>query len=116
GNMGQPMALNLLRAGFGLRVWNRTPSKAAPVVQEGAEAARHSSEVAERGGIVCSIVADDAALEQVCLDSPSFVEKLSPGGVHVSMSTISPATARMLAEQHARHNVTYVAAPVFGRP
>lgn len=116
GNMGQPMALNLLRAGFNVRVWNRTPAKADSLVKEGAEAVPHSGDVAGGGAIVCSIVADDAALEQVCLDSPSFIEKLSPGGIHVSMSTISPATSRMLAEHHARHNVAYVAAPVFGRP
>ncbi len=116
GNMGQPMALNLLRAGFRLRVWNRTAGKAGAVVENGATLAAHSSEVAERGGVVFTMVSDDRALEQICLDEPSFIERLAPGGIHVSLSTISPATSRTLAEHHAQHNVAYVAAPVFGRP
>lgn len=116
GNMGQPMALNLLRAGYQLRVWNRTAAKAEPLLKNGATLAPHPSEVAERGGVVFTMVADDHALEQICLDEPSFIERLGPGGVHVSLSTIAPATSRMLAEHHSRRHVAYVAAPVFGRP
>lgn len=116
GNMGTPIAANLLQAGYGLRIYNRTSSKAAPLVAKGATLVPDAAAVAESGGIVLTMLADDRALEDVCLPPQSFVERLGPGGVHISMSTISPATARRLAEHHAKHNVAYVASPVFGRP
>ena len=67
-------------------------------------------------GIVLTMVADDRALEDLCLASGSFVERLGSGGIHISLSTIAPATAERLAEHHAKYGVTYLASPVFGRP
>lgn len=116
GNMGAPIAANLLKAGYGLRVYNRTTSKAAPLVAHGATLAASAADVAQPGGIVLTMLADDRALEDLCLPAQSFVELLGPGGVHISLSTISPATARRLAEHHAKHKVDYIASPVFGRP
>jgi 3-hydroxyisobutyrate dehydrogenase-like beta-hydroxyacid dehydrogenase len=116
GNMGEPIAANLMAAGHALRIYNRTPAKAAPLVAKGATLAKHSAEVASPGGTVFTMVADDRAIEELCLSPGSFVEKLGPGGIHVSISTISPAVARRLAEHHAKHEVEYVASPVFGRP
>lgn len=116
GNMGEPIAANLLSAGFQVRVYNRTASKAAPLVQKGAKLVSSPADVAVSGGIVMTMLADDHAVEEVCLAEPSFVEKLGPGGVHVSLSTILPATARSLAEHHKKHGVQYVGSPVFGRP
>jgi 3-hydroxyisobutyrate dehydrogenase-like beta-hydroxyacid dehydrogenase len=116
GSMGLPIASNLLLAGYALRVYNRTASKSAPLVEKGAEAATNPADVAIPGGVVLTMLADDRALEQVCLPDGSFVQRLGPGGVHISLSTIAPATARHLAEHHAKFGVNYVAAPVFGRP
>jgi len=116
GNMGEPIAANLMAAGHALRVYNRTASKAVPLIAKGATPAKHPAEVASEGGIVFTMVADDPAIEELCLSPGSFVERLGPGGVHVSLSTISPAAARRLAEHHARHRVDYVGSPVFGRP
>jgi len=116
GNMGEPIALNLLEAGYGLRVYNRTPSKMTPVAAKGALVAKTVAEVASPGGIVLTMLADDRAVEDVCLSPGSFVERLGAGGVHISLSTIAPATARRLSTQHAKHKVEYLASPVFGRP
>lgn len=116
GNMGEPIAANLQRAGFGLRVYNRTASKAAPLVAKGAVQVASPAEVAQLGGIVLTMLADDRAVEEVTLPERSFVEKLGAGGIHLSLSTIAPATARRLAEHHAKYKVEYVASPVFGRP
>jgi 3-hydroxyisobutyrate dehydrogenase-like beta-hydroxyacid dehydrogenase len=116
GNMGEPIAANLLRAGFGLRVYNRTAAKAAPLVAKGAAQVTSDVEVAQAGGIVLTMLADDRAVEEVTLREHSFVERLGAGGIHISLSTIAPATARRLAEHHAKYKVEYVAAPVFGRP
>jgi 3-hydroxyisobutyrate dehydrogenase-like beta-hydroxyacid dehydrogenase len=116
GNMGEPIALNLLEAGYELRVYNRTPSKVAPLVAKGALAAKSAADVASPGGIVLTMLADDRALEELCLPPGSFVDKLGAGGMHISLSTIAPATARRLAAHHAKHRVEYLASPVFGRP
>src|ERR1035437_4149511 len=116
GNMGVPIALNLMRGGYEVRVYNRTAAKAQPLVEQGAKLAAQAGDVAVPGGVVFSIVADDRALEEVCMAKPSFVERLGQDGVHVSMSTVSPAISRRLAERHAKHGVAFVAAPVFGRP
>jgi 3-hydroxyisobutyrate dehydrogenase-like beta-hydroxyacid dehydrogenase len=116
GNMGAAIAANLLKAGFGLRVYNRTASKAAPLTAKGATLASSPADVAQPGGIVITMLADDRALEEVSLAGQSFVERLAPGGLHISLSTISPATARRHAEHHAKYKVDYLASPVFGRP
>lgn len=116
GNMGAPIATNLLQAGYGLRIYNRSAAKAAPLAAKGATLATSATSVAEAGGIVITMLADDRALEDLCLPSSSFVERLGPGGIHLSLSTISPVTARLLAEHHARYQVFYIASPVFGRP
>lgn len=116
GNMGEPIASNILRAGFCLKVFNRTVSKAAKLTSQGAQVAASPAEVADAGGIVFTMLSDDAAVEEVCSGENSFVKRLGQGGLHVSMSTISASMARRLAEHHERFGVLYVAAPVFGRP
>ena len=116
GNMGEPIAANLMAAGHALHVYNRTASKAAALVAKGATLAKNPADVATPGGVVFTMVADDRAIDELCLSPGSFVERLGPGGIHISLSTISPATARRLAEHHAKHKVEYVASPVFGRP
>ncbi len=115
GLMGQPMAANVLRAGYRLRVYNRTAARAEPLVARGAEVVDRVEHVVEPGGLVLSCLADDAALESV-LGVPAFFEALGPDGVHVSMSTIAPETAAWFAERHEAAGSRYVAAPIMGRP
>src|SRR6202035_3112363 len=108
GNMGLAMATNLLKAGFGLRVYNRTAEEARPLLEQGATLASSPAEAAEPGGIVVTIVADDAALEVVTLGADGLLTRLGDG-VHLSMSTISPRTARRLAGIHRERGAHYVA-------
>ncbi|MBV9689589.1 MAG: NAD(P)-dependent oxidoreductase [Ktedonobacteraceae bacterium] len=115
GNMGQAMANSLLQAGYVLTVYNRTASKAQQLLAQGAHLAHQPAAAVTTGGVVVSMVANDQALEEI-VRSPGFLEQLGSGGIHLSMSTVSPTTARRLAELHAEHGSTYVAAPVFGRP
>jgi len=116
GGMGEPMAANLLAAGYELKVYNRTASKGAALKTKGATVEPTAAEVATPGGIVFTMVSDDRALDELCSTQPSFVEKLGKGGVHVSLSTIAPATSKRLAGEHRKHGVDFIAAPVFGRP
>jgi 3-hydroxyisobutyrate dehydrogenase-like beta-hydroxyacid dehydrogenase len=116
GSMGFPIARNLFKAGYDLHVYNRDPRKAETLVADGVRQGLHPSEVTETGGIVMTMVSDDAALEQVTLGPDGLLEHLGPGGIHISLSTVSPALARHLADLHAEKGCSYVAAPVFGRP
>lgn len=116
GLMGQGMAHCLLRGGYALRVYNRDASKTVALVEAGAQRGEHPGDVVEPGGIVISMVANDAALESVTLGEGGILERLGPGGVHLSMSTVSPGVAGRLAELHQQRGCTYLAAPVFGRP
>lgn len=116
GAMGLPIASNLLAAGVKLRVFNRTPSKAEALIAAGALKSATPADVAASGGIVMTMLADDDAVESVVTGEAGLAARLSPGGIHVSMSTIAPATARRLARYHAEHGSIYVASPVFGRP
>ncbi len=115
GNMGAAIAANLVESGHAVSVYNRTASKAARLVARGASQAGRPQDVLTRGGVVFTMLADDTALEET-VGSEGFLEALGPGGVHVSMSTISPALSRRLAARHAEAASAYVAAPVFGRP
>lgn len=116
GNMGQPMVMNLLKAGYKVKVYNRTPSKAKDVVTAGAQQVNRPTDVVSTGGIVITMVANDQALGEVVLGQEGFGEKLGTGGIHLSMSTVSPKTSRKLAAYHQEQGSTYVASPVFGRP
>ena len=116
GSMGRPMANNLLAAGFDLRIYNRTPGKAVDLIASGARAVATPVEAVVPGGIVVTMVANDAALEAVTLGVEGIASGLGSGGVHLSMSTVSPQLARRLADVHREHGSHYVAAPVLGRP
>ncbi|MBO0789762.1 MAG: NAD(P)-dependent oxidoreductase [Ktedonobacteraceae bacterium] len=115
GRMGQPMAENLLRAGYRLKVYNRTASKMEPFTVRGVEAASQPGATLVTGGIVVSMVSDDAALEEI-VRSAGFLEQLGHNGIHLSMSTVAPTTSQNLAQLHARYGSHYVDAPVFGSP
>src|SRR5882757_9761809 len=104
GGMGVPMAANLLAAGYDLVVYNRTAAKAEPLVAKGARRAERAGDVAEPGGIVVSMLADDAAVEAVVTGDDGLAKRLAPAGIHVSMSTVSPAATRKLAAYHASAN------------
>lgn len=116
GGMGLSMAHNLLNKGFALRVYNRTPDKASELIARGAREAATPAAAVAPGGIVISMIANDAALETVTLGEQGVVTGLGSGGIHVSMSTVSPQLARRLADAHREHGSHYLAAPVLGRP
>ncbi len=116
GAMGLPMATDLLAAGYHLMVYNRTASKAEPLIAKGAHRADRAGDVAHPGGIVVSMLADDASVKALVTGEDALAERIAPDGIHVSMSTVSPATTRELAAYHAMRGSVMVAAPVFGRP
>ena len=73
GGMGLAMAANLLKAGFGLRVYNRTAEKARPLLEQGAVLVRSPAAAAEPGGIVVTMVSDDRAVEEITLGADGLL-------------------------------------------
>jgi 3-hydroxyisobutyrate dehydrogenase-like beta-hydroxyacid dehydrogenase len=108
GMLDEPMALNLLKAGVALSVYNRTPEKAAALAAQGAELKADPWETAESGGIVMTCLSDDQALEAVVGPDGELARRLGKGGVHVSMSIILPKTVKRLAKQPASYGGHYV--------
>ncbi|OWJ61439.1 NAD(P)-dependent oxidoreductase [Inquilinus limosus] len=115
GSMGAAMAGRLLDQGWPVAVWNRSPAAEEPLLAKGAVRAATPAEAAANG-IVLSMVADDAALKSVTTGDAGILSGLPQGGVHVSMSTVSPAIAADLAAAHQAAGVAYLGSPVFGRP
>ncbi|HZL52917.1 MAG TPA: NAD(P)-dependent oxidoreductase [Terracidiphilus sp.] len=116
GKMGTPMALRLLAAGHELAVWNRSEGRTEPLIREGAIAAGTPAEAELGADVVITMLFDDAAHEEVLFGAHRLIDELSPGALHISCSTISVALSERLTEEHARRGISFVAAPVFGRP
>ncbi len=112
--MGQPMALNLLKAGYAVTVFNRTQSKAKPLEQKGARVAASPAEAARDADFVMTIVSDSAAMEEVVLGRKGVLETLRPGAVLIDSSTISPVVSRKLACHVAGKSAEMLDAPVTG--
>ena len=116
GNMGSAIAHNLIKAGHDLTVYNRTRSRAEPFASLGAKIAETPAEAAADREALITMLADDAAVENAIFSPGNAILAPPAGAVHISMSTISVALSRRLAESHRERQQYYLAAPVFGRP
>ncbi len=116
GNMGVPMAQNLVSAGHEVTVWNRTLAKAEALAATGAKAAPSPAEAAKDAEIALTMLADDDAVRSAVLHEGGLAEGLPKGALRVSMSTISVPLSRVLAKEHHKRGQLYMTAPVFGRP
>jgi 3-hydroxyisobutyrate dehydrogenase-like beta-hydroxyacid dehydrogenase len=115
GHMGHPMAANLVKAGHKVRVWNRSPEKAKDLIAAGAMQV-HTPAEAAGAGVAITMLADDDAVHAVMEGEMGLAVGLPPGGLHVSMSTISYELSQHLTARHAAQGQKFVAAPVLGRP
>ena len=116
GHMGAPMAANLVRAGHDVTVYNRSAGRTAELEALGAKVAATPAAAAAGAELAVTMLADDAAVEQVAFAADGLLGALPAGAVHAAMSTISVALSQRLAAAHAAAGQRYVAAPVFGRP
>ncbi|MEM2402124.1 MAG: 2-hydroxy-3-oxopropionate reductase [Candidatus Bathyarchaeia archaeon] len=114
GVMGKPMAINLLRAGYPLTVWNRTRSKMDELIAMGANGASSPREVAERSDVVITMVTDSPDVEEVILGPNGVIHGARPGLIVIDMSTISPKVTRKISEELAKKGVRMLDAPVSG--
>jgi 3-hydroxyisobutyrate dehydrogenase-like beta-hydroxyacid dehydrogenase len=114
GIMGQPMALNLLKAGHKLTVYNRTGGKAELLKQAGALVASTPAETANDADFVILIVTDSAAVEEVVLGKDGILGTVASGAIVVDSSTISPVVSRKMACHVAGRGASWLDAAVTG--
>jgi 3-hydroxyisobutyrate dehydrogenase-like beta-hydroxyacid dehydrogenase len=114
GLMGQPMGKNLLKAGFPLVVWNRTPESGNELVEMGAKFAKSPRDAASQADVLLMIVSDPPAVEEVLWGPNGAIEGLRQGSVLIDSSTVSPELARREARACAERGVDSLDAPVTG--
>ena len=113
GMMGSRMATRLLEAGHELTVWNRTPARAAPLVQLGATAASSPAQAAAGAEFVITMLATPDALEEVVFGDEGLAQGLRPGQLLIDMSTVGPDADASVADRLPQ-GVSLVDAPVRG--
>ncbi len=114
GTMGAAMAANLARAGAPLTVWNRTPGRAAAVLQLGAQEAATPAALAAASDVVLICVSDTPDVEAVLFGAGGVAEGLRPGSLVVDCSTISPSATVAFGDRLAELGAGMVDAPVSG--
>jgi 3-hydroxyisobutyrate dehydrogenase-like beta-hydroxyacid dehydrogenase len=114
GNMGRAFAARGLETGHQVTVWNRSPGRAAELVDRGAVEARSLETALCGADAVLVVLADDSAVLDVCLGSDGVLASLGPAAVFANVSTVSPDTAKRLADAGPEGRV--LDAPVMGSP
>jgi 3-hydroxyisobutyrate dehydrogenase-like beta-hydroxyacid dehydrogenase len=115
GHMGHAFAANLIADGASLTVYDRKAEVAAPLAARGAAIAKDLADFA-RCDIILTSLPDDDVVRHVALGAEGLAGVLRQGAIHVSMSTISVALSRELAQAHRARSQGFVAAPVLGNP
>jgi len=113
GNMGMPMAVNLLKKGGALLIYNRTAAKCAPLAEQGAAVAASVAEIAENTDVIFLSLPGPAQVEDVVR---TLIEHGTAGQIIVDTSTVSPKLNRDMAELGLQKEITYVDVPVSGGP
>jgi 3-hydroxyisobutyrate dehydrogenase-like beta-hydroxyacid dehydrogenase len=115
GIMGEPMAANLVRAGFEVTVWNRTPSRAERfAAQYGAHPAPSAAAAADRSDVTITMVPDGPEVEEVLFGDRGAAEGMHRGSLAIDMSTIAPAASVSIGERLAADRIGFLDAPVTG--
>jgi len=115
GIMGAPMALNVLKSGFALTVYNRTSGKTGPLREAGAQVADSPAAVAEASDIVLACVSDTPDVLEVMLDeSQGVIAGAREGMIAVDHSTVAPRVGPQCAEALGAKGAGYLDAPISG--
>lgn len=114
GVMGAPMAANLLRKGYQVTIYNRTPGKADELVELGADVAGTPAAAARAAELVVTMISNDDAIREVYYGQNGLLSELLPGTIIIDSSTISPSLARQIAADTAAKSADFLDAPVTG--
>jgi 3-hydroxyisobutyrate dehydrogenase-like beta-hydroxyacid dehydrogenase len=104
-----------VKGGHDLGVFNRSSGRSGPLIALGAHEAGTIADAC-RGDAVITMLSDDDAASAIAFAEEGLIASLPKGAIHISMSSISVAFSKRLAQAHAQAGQRYIAAPVFGRP
>lgn len=113
GNMGIPIASNLIKAGHSVKVYNRTAHKTQKLVKEGAKQAKSLDELVLTSDVIFTMVSDDLAVKDLYYKQQLFDQAKSEQ-VFIDMSTVSPITSRELYNEAKKRDIKFLDAPVSG--
>ncbi|MDC3119651.1 NAD(P)-dependent oxidoreductase [Candidatus Pelagibacter sp.] len=113
GLMGLPMAKNILKSGYKLIAFNRSPNKADLLKEFGAEIAKSMGELVNNSDVIITMLTDDKAVDEV-MNNQNFVENLKSGKILIDMSSVKPITAKKHANSLKMKDIDYLDAPVSG--
>jgi 3-hydroxyisobutyrate dehydrogenase-like beta-hydroxyacid dehydrogenase len=116
GRMGRGIAGRILTGEHDLVVYNRTPGRTDELAQEGARVAASVAEACEDREVVVTMVADDAALQEVALGEGGIRDSLAEGAIHMTMGTHGVGTVQGLTAAHSEAGQVMLAAHAVGRP
>ena len=116
GAMGLPMCVNLIEAGYALKVYDPNAEAIAVAVEKGASAASSPRDAATNADAVITMLPNDSVLREVtCNPKDGLLQALKNDAIHVSCSTVHPDTSRTLASLHEDAGSAYIGAPIFAR-
>ena len=113
GMMGLPIARRLCQASHQVHAWNRTRSKAEPLVNDGAQVHEQAADAVRQADIAISLLESGPVVADV-LFHQGVAEALAPGALFIDMASIQPAEARAHAAQLMARGAAYLDAPVSG--
>lgn len=111
--MGLPMAKNLLKAGYELKAFNRTESKAEPLREFGGKISKSIKEVVSDNDVVITMLTDDNSVDAV-MNSREFLDNLKVDATVIDMSSVKPTTAISHGNNLKSKNINYLDSPVSG--
>jgi 3-hydroxyisobutyrate dehydrogenase len=114
GNMGNPMASNVLKAGFPMIVYDRNPQAMESLLQAGAQRAASAREVVEGSEIVLTSLPASPDVEAVYLEPGGLVDSAKPGTMLIDLSSVLPSTPRKIEPRAQARGVHFLEAPVSG--
>jgi 3-hydroxyisobutyrate dehydrogenase-like beta-hydroxyacid dehydrogenase len=114
GNMGNPMAGNVLKAGFPLTVFDKSAKAMENLVAAGAKAARSAREVVEASEIVLTCLPASPDVEALYLETGGLIDLAKPGTILIDLSSVLPSTPRKLEPRAKARGVHFLESPVSG--
>src|SRR5690348_250419 len=114
GNMGNPMAGNILKAGFPMAVFDLNPKAMANLVEAGARRADSVQAALEGGDVVLTSLPASPDVEAMYLDAGGLVERAKPGTILIDLSSVLPSTPRKIEPRAKARGVHFLEAPVSG--
>ena len=114
GLMGLPMAKNILKSGYKLTAFNRSPNKADLLKEFGAEIAKSLGELVNNSDVIITMLTDDKAVDEV-MNNQNFVENLKSEKILIDMSSVKPITAKKHANSLKLKDINYLDAEKIGK-